>query len=430
MSEQTNNSSFHTITVVEGRPENRRMVDDFGVAAVKRGWGFTHLFKINSDTIARNAFEKIPLSHVIMRDLTNNNYVETERLLYWLKTHHIPCINGAPAGGRICTSDKHFQQGLFMLDPVLKNNTLPTFEAKFKQNIIDYIEADRLHYPIVLKPRLGTTGAGIILIESQSDLDKVDNFEEYIIEQYVKPECDYRVFVIGGTAVGVMRKEGDPEHPGDFKTWSSGFKRRPETDPDTLDIVKDLAVRAADISRLEYTGVDIVKEAETGKYYVLETNYAAGWGNKFIEVTGVDIPSLTIDWFEDIDFGRQHTTSDSVERFINQRFEHLPAKIRQTYDSILDGDPNATIDFRPIFDQYPDRNLEDAGYLFKHLEAAFLSVTSDQSAGVKYRDLLSAIDSLPLSWAGNFIGPQVGNLHVGAILSALYLYLLHKTEKI
>ncbi|MBR3319841.1 hypothetical protein IKG20_00865 [Candidatus Saccharibacteria bacterium] len=430
MTNQQQATSLHAITVVEGRPENHRMVSDYGTAAVKRGWDFIHLKKINSDTIARNDFGKIPLSHVIMRSLTDNDYAETERFLFWLKAQGIPCINGLPAGGRICTSDKHFQQGLFVLDPVLKNHALPTFEAKFKENVIDYIKSDRIHYPFLLKPRLGTTGAGIILIKSRADLDKINDYKGYIIEQYIKPECDYRVFVIGGTAVGVMRKEGDPERPDNFKIWSSGYKRSPETDPNTLDIVKNLAVHAADISRLEYAGVDIVKEAKTGKYYILETNYAAGWGNNFIEVTNVDIPSLTIDWFEDIDYGRQNPVFESVEKYINRRLKNLPTTIRRAYECILEGDPNATKDFRSVFGHYKDNNFEDAGFLFKHLEAAYLSIISNPDTINKYRDLLFTLNSLPMSWAGNFIGPKVGNLHDGAILSALYLYLLHKSDKI
>ena len=429
MSDRQQRSPLHTITVVEGRAENYPMVDDYGNTITKRGWGFAHLLKINSDAIARNDFKKIPLSHVIMRDLTNNDYIETERMLYWLKKHNIPCINGFPAGGRICTSDKHFQQGLFMLDPILRKHALPTFEAKFKTNVIDYEKGKRVHYPFLLKPRLGTTGTGIILIKSKDDLDKINDFEGYIIEQYIKPECDYRVFVIGGTAVGIMRKEGDPNHPDNFKAWCSGYKRYQETDPNTIDIVKDLAVRAVDVSRLEYAGVDIIKEAKTGKYYILETNFAAGWGNGFTEVTNVDIPSLTIDWFEDIDFSHRNSAVDSIENYINRRLEYLPNKVQQAYRAILDGDPNSTVAFRSVFDLYPDSNFEDSGYLFKLLEKAYLSVVSDPDTIVNYQHLLLSIGSLPMSWAGCYIGPKVGNLHDGAILSAMYLYLLHKSAK-
>lgn len=429
MSNRQQRAPLHTITVVEGRPENYPMVEDYRSAVTKRGWNFVHLLKVNSDAIARNDFDKTPLDHVIVRDLTNNDYVETERILYWLKEHKIPCINGFPAGGRICTSDKHFQQGLFMLDPILKNYVLPTFEAKFKANVIDYEKGNRVHYPFLLKPRLGTTGTGIILIKSEADLDKIDNYEGYVIEQYVKPECDYRVFVIGGTAVGVMRKEGDPKHPENFKAWCSGRKRYKEKDPEAIDLVKELAVRAADVSRLEYAGVDIIKEADTGKYYILETNFAAGWGNGFIEVANADIPSLTVDWFEDVDYSHHHSLSDSIENYINRRLVYLPNKIQRAYKAIIDGNPEATTAFRSVFNLYPDNNIEDSGYLFKQLEKAYLSVTANPDTIADYQALLFTIGSLPMSWAGNYIGPKVGNLHDGAILSAMYLYLLHKSTK-
>lgn len=414
-----------TLTVMEGREKNFGMVQGFAQAALKRGWGFLNLLNINSDLIARYDFDDIKMDYVIFRDLSGDNYYEIDRVLNWLKRNSKLSLNVDIAGGRVSTSDKHFQQGLFLLDPLLKKYALPTYEAKFKENIMSYIYGKRVHFPIVLKPRLGTTGTGIELIKSEEDLDENRDYSRYVLEQYVEPECDFRVFVIGGVAVGTMRKTGDPEDNSNFEAWSAGRNRHLEDDPEVLDILSEIATRAASVSRLGYTGIDIVKEKGTGKYYVLETNIAAGWLN-FISITHISIPDLTLDWFEDVDSGRKKSFPAAIEQYLIQREKYLPVRIQRTLNDIASGKPNVLEPYQRIFDTYPQDHLYDAGYLFNHLSAAYNKITqnSDQKLNrEKLKVLIDQIEVTPFSWAGNFIGPDIGTFHDGAILSALYLYL-------
>lgn len=422
---KNSNKNRPTLTVMEGREENRHMVDGFASAAKRRGWNFCQLLGINSDKLARFDLDDIPLDHVIFRELSKNNYHEAERLMYWLKQNHKVCINIDVAGRRMSTSDKHFQQGLFLMDPFLKKYALPTFEAKHKDNVISYIEANRVHYPIVLKDRRGTAGKGITLIKAQEDLDKIDNFSELLIEQYIQPECDYRVFVIGGVAVGTMRKIGDEQNPGDFIAWSAGRKKYPENNPQTLELLAEIATRAAAISKLEYAGIDIIKEKDTDNYYLLETNIAAGWPN-FTPVTHINIPDLVMDWFEDIENSKEKSFAETITDYIKTRKKYLPMSIQKSYDQILKGQPEADKPFNNIFNKYPRQYLYDAGSIFKRLSKAYRDVSEHPEHANKYTNLIQEIESIPLSWAGNFIGPEVGTMHDGAILSALYLYLLHK----
>ena len=418
-----------TLTVMEGREENAPMVEGFKNAAKKKGWSFCQLLGINSDKLARFDLDDIPLDYVIFRELSKNNYHEAERVMYWLKTNHKVCINADVAGRRISTSDKHFQQGLFMMDPFIKEYALPTFEAKNKGNIISYIEGERVHYPIVLKDRRGTAGKNITLINCDSDLDKIQDFKDLLIEQYIKPECDYRVFVMGGVAIGTMRKKGNIDNPGDFISWSAGIEKHPEEDPTTLAQLAEIATRAAAISKLEYAGVDILREEGTGKLYLLETNIAAGWPN-FIPVTHIDIPMLVLDWMEEIGDNQNLPPSTTVPKYIENRLKYLPASIQESYHQVLDGTPDVLEQYQAVFDKYPNRYLYDAGNIFARLKDAYQTLISSPEKAGDYNQLLTEIESMPLSWAGNFIGPEVGTLHDGAILSALYLFLLHKIKEI
>lgn len=431
MPELSGDSSHPTLTVLEGRAENRPMIEGFARAAKQKGWNFCQLLGISSDRIARLDFDGIPLDYVIFRQVARNNYHETERLILWLKQNHKLCINAEVAGGRISTSDKHFQQGLFMLDPFLRKYALPTFEAKTKNNILSYIKSGEVNYPFVLKPRQGTSGKGIILIQKPEDLDSIRNFSNFLIQRYVDPECDWRVFVIGGTAVGVMRKLGDESNPDNFRAWSGGRTRFSEQDPATLEILSRIATHAAAVSRMEYAGVDIIKEKKTGNLYILETNVAAGWSNHFIPVTKVDIPLLVLDWFEDVDAGRSQPIATAVQSYIEKRLQYLPPSLSQDYTTILSGQTGIIDSYQDIFNYYPHTYLCDAGMIFTKLARAYRDFTETPDPDpVKYANLLQEIESMPLSWAGNFIGPDVGTLHDGVILSALYLFLLHKTTKI
>lgn len=422
-----NKSPFRTLTVMEGREQNRPMVDGFATEAKKRGWNFCQLLGINSDCIARLDFDGIPLDYVIFRELSRNNYHEAERLMLWLKQNHKVCINVDVAGRRMSTSDKHFQQGLFMMDPFLKQFALPTFEAKTKSNILSYVKAKRVRYPFVLKPRRGTAGNGIILVRKAEDLDVVDNYRDLLLQQYIEPECDWRVFVIGGVAVGAMQKIGDLDHPGDFKAWSAGREKNLEKAPETLDILSDIATHAAAVSKLEYTGVDIIKEARTGRLYLLETNLAAGWSNNFIQVTHINIPSLTLDWLEDVDNAHHQSLSDAVLDYLTKRQKYLPRHIQETCKQISRGEPTALDACRNVFAKYPHEYLYDTGSIYRKLSSAYQKLTEKSSPDlVQYKSLIREIESMPLSWAGSFIGPNLGTFNDGAILSSLYLFLLHK----
>lgn len=289
------------LTVIEGREENKQIIIDLENSAKSRNWKVFHLKGINSDQIARFDFKDIPFDFVLFRDLTYNNYAETERVLSYLKKNKIIGINLNPTGGRAATSDKHYQQGLFLLDPFLKNHALPTFEAKSKANVLSYINGKRVNFPIVLKHRYGTTGKNITLIRDKSDLEEISSFDNLLIEQYIEADHDWRVFVIGGKAVGIMRKSGDPKHPEDFKAWSAGRTKSREENSEIIEILSKIACRAAKVSGLDYTGVDIIQDKRTKKFYILETNFAAGWLNRFIPTTNISIPDLIFDWFEEQD---------------------------------------------------------------------------------------------------------------------------------
>ena len=417
----------HTITVVEGRDANGKVVKDLGAAIEKAGWKFHHLRGINPIKMAKMEFDDVPLENIIFRDLSQNTHFDMARLKKWVDKNYKVAINMDAVGGRASTSDKYFQHGLFLLDDELKKHTLPLFQVDTAADVEALIEHGELEYPVVLKPRFGTAGRGIKLARNRDEL-----FGAYqgpqsgiLAEQYVEADHDWRVFVMGGTAVGIMKKTGDPEHPEDFRMWSGGKTKAREEDSEIIDKISHLACKAADVSKLEYTGVDIIQDKRTKKFYVLETNFAAGWQNRFIETTGENIAERTVEWVIDrakireLVKGRTDANENGdmneggdenegarkgllleglprvgldkkaelVKDYIEKRLKRLPRAAREDYKKILAGDQEAIKKHEKALDKYNYYRLED----------------------------------VPLSWAGNFIGPDTGTLEEGAIITALWL---------
>lgn len=412
-------SPRHTLTVVEGRAENQRIVDDFRKAAEARGLGFRQISYINSDKLARLDFSDLPLDLVIFRDLSENNYTEAERFIYYLRKHQTG-INLNPTGARAATSDKHFQQCLFLSDPFLRKYALPTYEAKNRKNVLTYVKAGRVSFPIVLKHRFGTAGKDITLIRNASELEKIHDFNDLLIEQYIEPECDYRVFVVGGTAVSIIRKTGDKEHPEDFRSWSGGLEKSREEDPEMIETLGRIACLAAAVSGLEYAGVDIVRAAGSGKLYLLETNFAAGWLNLSTSLRS-NIPDAVIDWLEERADNKD--LPQAIEHYISHREEYLPEKVLNLYHGLRAGDRSLLEEAREYFKYEDSRYPYDTGTIFQKLEKVY-------GEDGELEKIVSDVESLPLSWAGNFIGPTVGTLEQGAILSAMYLFSLGKIKEV
>ena len=427
-------SSRRTLTLAEYREDSHLMTEGYEEAARRKGWDFYQLKEINSDKLARFDIDDIPLDFVVFRAM-KNNYQEIERLFYWLRNHDKITVNTQMAGDRASATDKHFQEGLFLMDPFLRPYVLPTYEAKSKANVLSYIYGNRVHFPIVLKVRNGSIGEGITLIKEEVDLDKIKNFSNLLIQQYVEPECDFRVFVIGGTAVYIMRKYGDPKDPSNFKAWSAGRKKYIEEDPEVKAILGEIGTRVTADARLEYTGVDIVKEAKTGKYYIMETNICAGWRN-FLTFKQLDVPGSIVDWMGEIADGRERPYHEAVVRYLENRRKYLPERIQKSCSDIMNGVKKAIEPYRKIFANYPDKHLYDAGKIFERLSKAYDEITNNPGSYfdiqpgkiAEIQTLIREIESMPFSWAGNFVGPEVGTLHDGAILSSLYLFLRHKIE--
>ncbi len=116
----------------------------------------------------------------------------------------------------------------------------------------------------VSKPVYGFDGFGITLVEDESHLGD----PPFYLQEYIPNDRDFRVFVIGGKAVGaIMRVSSHLTH----NIHQGGCGSAAPIDSDMAHV----AVSAAESVGVDYGGVDLL--IHEGSYTVLEVNGTPNW---------------------------------------------------------------------------------------------------------------------------------------------------------
>jgi [lysine-biosynthesis-protein LysW]--L-2-aminoadipate ligase len=156
---------------------------------------------------------------------------------------------------------------------------------------------DKLGYPAVLKPVVGSWGRLVALIKDKESARAILEAREYMhpiqqvfyLQEMIKrPERDIRCYVIGDQAVAAIYRNA-PE--GDWRT-NTARGGIAETLPVTPELA-ELSIRAAEAVGGGAFGVDLM-ETETG-LVVHEVNHTTEFKNT-VRVTGVDVPKLLLDY--------------------------------------------------------------------------------------------------------------------------------------
>ncbi len=205
--------------------------------------------------------------------------------LYELLDLHIPIINSFK--GFSISEDK------MKTDIALKVANIPRtdFYLCHRDEAEKLREAvNKWDSKVVYKPVDGWGGIGMVLIESENDLNKIMPFLNqldirfFYIEKFVNYDgTDYRIDVVDGEAISCY---GRRAKKGDWRTnvtsGGSIFLR------DMTDQLADLAVRAAAAVRLDIAGVDIIYDREREEHIVLEVNGIPAFATPDQEALGLD----------------------------------------------------------------------------------------------------------------------------------------------
>lgn len=142
---------------------------------------------------------------------------------------------------------------------------------------------------LVIKPLFGSQGKGVRLIDPQQFALPQDPFVDGVYYLQEKIECglhqhDYRVFVVRGEPVAVMKRQGD----GWLHNVARGAKCTACDEPDVV----ELGVKAAQAINIDYAGVDIMRD-QHGKLWVIEVNSIPAWRG-LQSITSVEIADVLV----------------------------------------------------------------------------------------------------------------------------------------
>jgi [lysine-biosynthesis-protein LysW]--L-2-aminoadipate ligase len=174
--------------------------------------------------------------------------------------------------------------------------SLHTAIAYTPQSALEAIE--RMGYPVVLKPPIGSWGRLLAKINDRDAAEAILEHKEilgsyhhsiFYIQEYIpKRGGDIRAFVVGDRVIGASYRAS--EH------WITNVARGARTSPAEVTLeLEDIALDAAHAVGGEILGVDLIETAEGLK--VIEINTGAEFKG-LVEATGVDVPSEIIAYLQ------------------------------------------------------------------------------------------------------------------------------------
>ncbi len=176
---------------------------------------------------------------------------------------------------------------------------IPTFLFRSKKELQKAIAEGKLSYPFIMKPDLGAKGKGVKVISDSKEFNLLAEKEllGFIFQNFIENKGDYRVFVIGGKPVGIMKRIAQK---GSFlNNISQGGRAIEEKDKLTKEKLSLIASKIASLFDLGLCGVDFIFNEKDRKYYFLEINTVPQWQG-FQKATKINVASLIVDYCNDI----------------------------------------------------------------------------------------------------------------------------------
>ncbi len=194
-------------------------------------------------------------------------------------------------------------------------------------------DSKHLKFPLVVKSWEGSRGRDNHLVKNISELKKVITSkpdEKWIVQNFIQNEGDYRIVIFGRQVRTVIHRiqSDNTSHVNNSSQGARVNLVRPDSLP--KNILKDAISAAISINR-QIAGVDVILDANTGKHYILEVNYAPQIN------TGAFIEDKT------------QAFASFLKEAVSSKYraglkEHIPAKLRVDFPKLKLKNVKAKVD--------------------------------------------------------------------------------------
>jgi len=218
---------------------------------------------------------------------------------------------------------KFFQQKL--VNPLRTITGIPTYQFRSSKSLVEAIKKGFLKYPFVAKKNLSARGTGVYKITSIEQIGELKlDFKDYIFQNFVKNDGDFRILVLGGVALGIIKRvKGTDEFRNNISLGGTALDMKDLPEAEDL---KNKAVSLASKFGLHFCGVDFIFDQEEGIYRFMEINTVPQWQG-FSAATGVNVAEKVIDYVISLSERATKKHPELVRDYYDKFAEFLPGPI-------------------------------------------------------------------------------------------------------
>lgn len=220
-------------------------------------------------------------------------------------------------------AQKAYQQKIIETTPSLKG--IETFHFQNKKDVLKAVEKGSLKYPFIMKANLSARGDEVFLLKEKKDLDLIGNKPfKYIFQNFIKNSGDYRVFVVGGKTLGIIKRVAKPgEYRNNISKGGSAYEIKKNNDE--YNQLSGIALKAASLFGLQVCGIDIIFDEKENEYKILEINTVPRWTG-FQQATGINVPEQIL-CLADSYYQRRHKTAcQLILDYYEKNYDYLDGK--------------------------------------------------------------------------------------------------------
>jgi len=175
------------------------------------------------------------------------------------------------------------------------DKVIDTYLASSVDEINKFLESGILKFPFVVKPTLGSQGDGVVIIENQDGIEQLNSLDlkKHIIQNFVPNDGDFRVFIVGGVVLGIIKRERKSDKY--LNNIAKGAEAIMLTDESLIKNLSEFALELSSLFELNICGVDLMINKDNGVITFLEINSVPNW-HGFMQETGVNVGKKVIEY--------------------------------------------------------------------------------------------------------------------------------------